>query len=134
MDYSPSQINTSNQTKTTTKNEKLPPIIITQKFANLNTFHKEMEKIIKGEYHIKYSPGEIKLCINQRENYNAAVDNSKSNSIQHYTFALKTKKNKKIVLKTACFVPQEDVLRQLTDNGITKPDEVDLIKMKSRAN
>ncbi|KAK9888993.1 hypothetical protein WA026_004277 [Henosepilachna vigintioctopunctata] len=81
MDHSPTQIKTSNHTKTTTKNEKLPPIIITQKFANLNTFHKEMEQIIKGEYHINYSPGEIKLSINQREDYNAAVDNLKSNTI-----------------------------------------------------
>ncbi|KAK9892674.1 hypothetical protein WA026_021527 [Henosepilachna vigintioctopunctata] len=64
---------------------RLPPIIITQTFSNLSFFHKEMKKLLKEQYHVKYSPGEIELFIRDLNYYNAAVESLKNKKIQHYS-------------------------------------------------
>ncbi|KAK9880331.1 hypothetical protein WA026_010216 [Henosepilachna vigintioctopunctata] len=111
---------------------RLPPIIITQKFSNLSLFHKEMKKILKGQYHVKYSPGEIKLFIKTQNDYNAALESLKVNKIQRYSYAQKGEKSKKIVLKTACFVSEEEIKNQLNEQLNLQNNQLEIIKMKGR--
>ncbi|KAL3289205.1 hypothetical protein HHI36_003640 [Cryptolaemus montrouzieri] len=97
------------------KQSKCPPIIITQKIQDLKRFHKTLKQYIKGEYTTQYSSTQIKIHTKNMADYQTIIKELRDEEVEFYTYTTKDQLRKKLVIKTAAFVTENDLNKQLSE-------------------
>ncbi|KAL3272281.1 hypothetical protein HHI36_022761 [Cryptolaemus montrouzieri] len=117
----------------TRKTEQMPTDNHNPKDSRPETVPQDTEKYIKGEYNTQYSSTQIKIHTKNMADYQTLIKELRGEEVEFYTYSTKDQLRKKLVIKTAAFVTEEDLKKQLSEVTQISAENVQCTKMKSRS-
>lgn len=121
--------NTPGEENTKPKNKKPPPIVLPSEGIRFKALIEGLKRIIKEEeFQVQYLRKNIKIFVNNTEQYDKVKENLKQNNAPFYTYTKREERVKKMVLKGPPNMEIEAILEEL-NNAKLEPKEV--VKLKS---
>lgn len=114
----------------TNTNKKISPVVVTQRINSYTEFHNKLKIILKNHFYIRYNKSEIKITPTTEADKNKLIQELQLFKMEYYTFTPRDQRRKKIVVKAASFMSEQEVKDEIIRESGFQANEVQCTKLR----